>query len=69
MGGLVVAGIWPDSFWVCRRVYAHCGSGFAIVVLLAVGLGFAHHRFTTMGLVFARYGSFFFVGCGFCSQS
>ena len=60
MGGLVVAGVWSDSFWVCRHMYAHHGSGFAIVVLLVVGLGFAHHGFATMGLVFARYGSFFF---------
>ena len=65
MGGLVVAGVWSDSFWVCRHMYAHHGYGFAIVVLLVVGLGFAHHGFATMGLVFARYGSFFFFVVGF----
>ena len=59
MGGSVVAGVWSNSFWVCCYVCTRCGSGFATMVLLVMGLGFAHRGFTTMGLVFARDGSFF----------
>ena len=59
MGGSVVAGVWSNSFWVCCYVCTRCGSGFATMVLLVMGLGFAHRGFTTMGLVFARGGSFF----------